>query len=317
MEHLEQRLSEMSMKLLHMEIINGTHAGSIFRIDVQGKDNQRFSYIYKEFATDRNNEVDIYMKLKDHMKSFSKVVKVWNDSPQAILMCDLKSPVKKDFEILPIENKRERIERILGRLSVLHCLDRSQITSELPIHQITSEWYEWCLAQLHQLCSRNQWANSDWIETINDSYEQLNVANYKPKSPLVITHGDPHLDNIFYHNEQVWFIDWEWAAIGSPLRDVTILLQDIYDSELIQFVRDSYSEILSSNKLNINNEDYRHDFNYMYIDHTAMMLAWEIEKYFQGYTSDESIQKIIAFKIGEIKRITDEELKIIECGKFR
>jgi hypothetical protein len=41
-----------------------------------------------------------------------------------------------------------------------------------------------------------------------------------------------------------------------------------------------------------------------------MMLAWEIEKYFQQYTSEEEIKEIIEFKFGEIQRVTNEELGI-------
>ncbi|MFD1736329.1 phosphotransferase family protein [Bacillus salitolerans] len=311
MTNLDRRLYEIGMKILNEENIDGAHAGNIVRVDVQDKDYQKFSYIYKEFLTDRNNEVEIYTNLKDSIMAFNKVVKVWSTSPQAILMYDFKSPLKNAFENLPKEDKRILIEKILGRFLEIHSINHSQNTFELPIHQITSEWYEWCLDQLNKLCSRNQWADTDWIETLHYSYKQLDLVNYNPRSPLVLTHGDPHLDNIFYHEDQVWFIDWEWTAIGTPLRDITIMLQDIYDSELIQYVKNLYRIILNNSKFNLNTEDYSHDFHYMYIDHTAMMLAWEIEKYFQGYTSEEKIQKIIAFKIEEIKRTTNEELKII------
>ncbi|MFD1738676.1 hypothetical protein ACFSCX_19335 [Bacillus salitolerans] len=90
------------------------------------------------------------------------------------------------------------------------------------------------------------------------------------------------------------------------------MCQDIYDTRLIQFVIESYQEILNNHDLNIPYEDYQRDFNYFYIDHTSMMLAWEFEKYFQDYTSEEKIKEIIEFKIGEIKRVTNEEL-----GLFR
>ncbi len=313
MTHFEKRLKERSLKLLNEEVIDGAHSGNIYRIDVLDEvNNQTANYIYKEFAADRNNEIDIYTNLADYIKPFSKLVKVWDSSPQAILMEDLKSPIKETFNQLPLKDKKNLLEGILHRLSVLHSSNYISATEVLPIHQINSEWRDWCLDQLKRLCSTRKWAKSEWVHTIDFSFEQLEIMNHKYRCPLVITHGDPHMENIFYHKGQVWFIDWEWAAMGSPLRDITILLQDLYDIELIQYVEKSYRSYLHNEKIYVNNEDYNSDFNYLYIDHTTMMLAWEIEKYIQGYTSEERIREIIDFKIGEINRTTNEEMSLFK-----
>jgi thiamine kinase-like enzyme len=308
--NLERRLSQKNLKLLNMKEIQGAHAGIIYRMGCLDEYDQKTSYIYKEFAPDRKNEIDIYSKIADYIEPFSQLIKVWDSYHPAILMHDLKSPLKKEFESLTTHGKKQMLERILSRLAELHSLQPTQfVVNGLTTHQISTEWLDWCRDQLKRLCSQTQWSSSDWMDTISDSYEKLDLLHYEPTGPLVITHGDPHLENIFYHGRKVWFIDWEWAAIGSPLRDITILLQDIYDTELIHFVSESYQNFLENNEVPIRNEDYRQDFNHLYIDHTTMMLAWEIEKYFQGFSSDEKIQQIIEFKIGEITRITDEELR--------
>ncbi len=252
--------------------------------------------------------MEIYTKLHHLIKPFSKVISVWDSSPQAILMNDLKSTLKEDIRYQSEKDKRTLIKKVLRRLAVLHSTSFSETAIDLPNYQITSQWHEWCSDQLIRLCSRNHWANSNWIKVIDYAYDQLDLTNYKQSSPQVLTHEDPHFENIFYRDEWVWFIDWEWAAIASPLRDITILCQDLYDIGLIQFVRESYQEILKNNKLHIPSVDYLRDFNYLYIHHTTMMLAWEIEKYFQGHTTEEQVQVMINFKIREIKRITNETL---------
>lgn len=239
MTHLERRISEKRWNLLGKEIISGAHAGNIYRIDVIDEEEQKGTYIYKEFAAERNNEVGIYEKLTNHIGPFSKLVKVWNSSPQAILMCDLESPLKKTFNQLSLKDKRNLITDILHRLSGLHSSNLDLEVNELPTHQITSEWLDWCLDEMNKLCTHHQWANPKWSQAIDYSYDQLALTTYEVRSPLVLTHGDPHLENVFDYEEQIWFIDWEWAACGSPLRDITILLQDIYDPKLIQFVYDS------------------------------------------------------------------------------
>ncbi len=305
---LEERLAERNLKVLKKEVINGAHAGRIYRIEILDEESQKGSFIYKEFETDRNNELNIYSKFSYLIKQFNKVITVWDSPPKAILMDDLKSPLKKDFDLLSVLGKQNLMESILERLVVLHSLSFSENINGLPTHQITSEWHEWCVDQINRLCAQSHWAKTEWIKIIENAYEQLDLKNYKQQCPQVITHGDPHLENIFSKDGQIWFIDWEWAAMGSPLRDITILCQDIYDSRLIQFVIESYQEILHNHNLHISSEDYLRDFNYFYIDHTTMMLAWEIEKFYQGYTSEEKIKEIIDFKIGEIKRVTNKEM---------
>ncbi|MGM7684320.1 phosphotransferase family protein [Cytobacillus sp. Hm23] len=306
MTHLEQRITQKRWKLLNKEKIEGIYAGNIYRIQVLDGEDRKKNYIYKEYAHDRNNEVHIYEKLEYLIRPFSKLVEIWSSFPQAILMYDLESPLKVVFENLSLNNKKDFIEQILQRLLALHTSKLDVARNELPIHQMNYEWRNWCIDEINKLIIQHQWAKLDWIETIKYAYEQLEINNYHVKSPLVLTHGDTHLENIFYYEGQISFIDWEWAALGSPLRDITILLQDIYEPELIQFIFDSYRTQLYERKINIIEKDYREDFNLLYVDHTTMMLAWEIEKYFQGYISENKIQFIINFKIGEIKRITNE-----------
>ncbi|XXM74471.1 phosphotransferase [Lysinibacillus sphaericus] len=298
-----QRLTEKNMKLLKREVIKGAHAGAICRLDVLNEDGENSCLIYKEFAADRNNEVEIYSMLSSCIDSFSKVIGIWESAPQAILMADLGSSLKKDVRLLSRRNKTALLEKVIERLASLHEVSGRV---ELPVHTVTSEWLEWAENQLYRLCQKYHWAEPGWIKLIEKTYTQLNVINYKQRCPQVITHGDPHLENIFYQDGQVWFIDWEWAAMSSPLRDITILCQDIYDPQLIQFISRTYCKKLSN--LTIPFEDYQQDFNYFYIDHTTMMLAWEIEKFFLGCTSEDQIQEIAEFKIGEIKRTVKEEI---------
>ncbi|WLR41626.1 hypothetical protein LC087_12130 [Bacillus carboniphilus] len=84
------------------------------------------------------------------------------------------------------------------------------------------------------------------------------------------------------------------------------MMQDIYDRRLITFVKKIYREVLLENGLHIENESYYKDFYYLLMDHTSMMLAWEIEKYFLGYTSEKRIKEIVDFKMGMIKDATNE-----------
>lgn len=304
MSYMERRLREMNLEILSLKEIGGAHAGNIYRVEAMGEsDGERTRYIYKEFAQGRNKEVDIHMNIADVLRPFNRVVDIWEDSPQAMFMLDLGETLKIGFESRQMEEKRRFIEEVLKRLASLHETSSVQAASKLPVHRLSSEWRDWCLEQLMKLCKRKPWARSEWIKVIEEAYEQLGIPHYQWKCPAVITHGDPHLENVFHIDEEVWLIDWEWAAIGSPLRDVTILMQDLYDDELISFVPECYRKYVKERGIDLQDDDFWSDFNYLYIDHLAMMLGWEVEKYFQGYLSEEGILRIIEWKIGEIGRV--------------
>ncbi|QHT46364.1 phosphotransferase [Bacillus sp. SB49] len=291
---------------LHIECITGAHAGDIFRFEIINQNEEKKKFIYKEFAEGRNNEIEVYKKLENHLQPLTKLVKWYESNPQAILMVDLGRPLKDDFMELPLHSKKKSIVSILQRLSYLYSLKVDQTALTLDTHSITYEWSDWAIEQLKLLNARHEWA-SDWSKFIEYAYQKLKLGDYKVRGPLTLTHGDPHLENVFSYDNEVWFIDWEWAAIGSPLRDITILLQDVYEEELVQYTYRAYKELLDSKKILISNDAYRRDFHHLYIDHTTMMLAWEIDKYFQGYTSEARIKEIVEFKMKEIKRVVNEE----------
>ncbi|MBW3112686.1 aminoglycoside phosphotransferase family protein [Bacillus sp. MCCB 382] len=303
MNHMVRRLRDMDVELLSKETIGGAHAGNISRIDALSE-KKRVQYIYKEFADERNQEVEIHRKIADIVNPFSRVVRIWDDPPQAMLMWDLGSPIKTGFHTQSSDEKRRSIGDVLTRLTSLHCMDPVQ--TKLPVHQLSSEWRDWCLDQLGKLCSRKSWTRPEWERTILEAYERLDIPHYQTKCPPVITHGDPHLENVFYKDDEIWFIDWEWAAIGSPLRDVTILMQDVYEDELITSVPEFYLQCMRECGIILDDDDFSSDLGYLYIDHLTMMLAWEVEKYFEGYLSEKGIREIIEWKIGEIERVQTE-----------
>lgn len=282
------------------------HAGHIIQISVLDKHSNKKKVIYKEFADDRNNEIDVYSKILPALESFVPVIDMWETPPHAILMNDLDRSVKNSFEHLPIESKKVTLLNILSTMAEIHTNKNIDVHSlKLEKHTITSEWYEWCLDQLNRLHALSlDWYNPSWLTVIEEIHKSFYLKRYEPRGPLVLTHGDPHLDNIFIdHDGSVLLIDWEWAALGSPLRDVTILMQDVYDADLINFIKVHYPKQLMEKGLTFEDKNYINDFDYLYVDHTLMMLAWEIEKFFNGYVSEDKIKDIVTFKINQLKMI--------------
>ncbi|BCB02544.1 phosphotransferase family protein [Bacillus sp. KH172YL63] len=304
MSPLEQRMKDKKWKLVNKERIHGAHAGQIFRVLVDEGDNRKDSYVYKEFADGRENEVELYLKIPVQMNRFGVIEDVWDEKPKAMLMKDLASPLKGSFSLLSFKEKKNVLQEILQRLSDLHTSDLPE--KDMEIHTLSFEWKTWCVEELTKICERYQWASRQWIDVIEEIDKGRSAGKKRLKCPLVLTHGDPHMENVFRYKGEICFIDWEWAALGSPLRDLTILMQDLYDVELIQYATQGYRSMLKSKNLFIEKEDYQSDFTLLYLAHTTMMLAWEIHKFFKGYLTEADIQRIIEFKIGEIRRVASE-----------
>ncbi|ELK44124.1 hypothetical protein, partial [Halobacillus sp. BAB-2008] len=205
MEHLKKRLEEIKEVPIHIENITGAHAGDISRFEIINQNENKKKFIYKEFAEGRNNEIEVYKKLENNLQPFMKLVKWWESKPQAILMVDLGRPLKDDFIGLPLHSKKESIVSILQRLSYLHSLKIDQTTLTLNTHSITYEWSEWAIEQLKSLDARHEWA-SDWSTLIVYAYQKLKLGDYKVRGPLTLTHGDPHLENVFCYENEIWFI---------------------------------------------------------------------------------------------------------------
>lgn len=289
MTQIEERIGNYRGQLKDKEIIKGIHAGEIIKLSISDEKNNIKKLIYKECAPGRNNEIEIYNKLLFKIKAFVPVIKVWTTDPEAILMEDLGVPLKENFAGLPYNSKKSLLIKILLKLSDLHTNNTLNYTDlNLPKHKITTEWYDWCCKQFEKINSLPlDWVKSYWLGEVKRCYKFIE-SDYEIKTPLVLTHGDPHLDNIFQLNDSsIFFIDWEWTALASPLRDLTILLQDIYDIHLVNVVKQDYFKLLNEKGLNFDKRSYKEDFNYLYIDHTLMMLAWEIEKFLQGYITEK------------------------------
>ena len=72
--------------------------------------------------------------------------------------------------------------------------------------------------RLAELITRNATA----LRTVRQKYDEL-VAAVAPKTPRVLTHGEPHPGNTMLTIDGWQLIDWDTAALAPPERDLSIL----------------------------------------------------------------------------------------------
>ncbi|MFB4213379.1 phosphotransferase family protein [Shouchella sp. JSM 1781072] len=302
MNLLEERLASMNFKIIALKEIKGLYAGKVYRIHVLSDSQIKQSFIYKELAQERNNEISIYNSLSPYLKDYFPLIKIWQNTPQAILMNDLGDSVKISWKNLNSSTKVDQLRTIIQSLISIHSINPDIIKNNSIVdHRLTKEWQHECTKNLLKLANQVDWVKEEWFQLIEQAYNQLEL--FTPSILKVITHGDPHLENIFYNNGKVKFIDWEWVAMSSPLRDITILLQDIYELNIIDKIILISKELLNKEGLNMTSLQFNTDFYIFYSDHLAMMMSWEIEKFFFDLHTEQEIKNILDFKMIELQRI--------------
>jgi hypothetical protein len=243
LSQIETRLKKFNWTLLEQEQLLGLHAGQLLRMTIFNENGQRVKIIYKEFAKERKNELEIYKNIPKSLEQLIPILKIIDEKPEAIILKDLGKSLKSSYHLKADEERKMLLDCILQKLVNIHTVDYS-IT--LPTHHLSSEWFDWAKLQLRILKKLNvAWFQSEWLQVIEKAYYLFKLEDYQIRGVKTLTHGDPHLDNIFYNDEKIYFIDWEWATISSPVRDVTILLQDILDRPTTEYVKANYHRIIA------------------------------------------------------------------------
>lgn len=101
-------------------------------------------------------------------------------------------------------------------------------------------------------------------------------------SPITLTHGDPHLDNLVQSGSDFRLIDWEFAAMAPPQRDISILLQDLTQENQRTAVLQAYTKHLFAADWPFDYEEFMRVYNACAFENTLLMLGWDIEKHQNG-----------------------------------
>ncbi|ULG71634.1 phosphotransferase family protein [Macrococcus brunensis] len=219
-------------------------------------------------------EADIYRKLGDSIEL--PVVYLDND---VMVMKDLGE------SLAGRHLTEEQTKRIIQKLIRIQ---RAPV--EVPVYPLDEIERTW----LRDLCDE---LNIDLMITIDRYYDEMQVKHYQLKLPLVLTHGDLHRGNIF-DRSHIQLIDWERAALSSPVRDITMLLQDFATIEEINYYRDAFHQMMP---YEMNQTDYTTEFSLFLLVNTVKMLVWELSKYQQGMQNQDETKREVNRKMDILK----------------
>jgi thiamine kinase-like enzyme len=315
LKKLDELLARLGWKREAIEEIKGGYAAKLYRLQVVQEDGERLRVVYKQLAPERTAELGLYRELlREVPHGIPKLYGTVEDAEeQGILVEDAGDVLKPVFQQESLAGKKAILQAVVGVLAELHVtMERKSqewlMTGKAGAYPFASsvEWGEQAVEQLEWLAGQGLFGvNGDVVEEVRGI-----VGAFYPRYPewtqgrTTFTHGDPHMENVLLDRGHYRLIDWEWACVSLPQRDLSILIQDVLDTELHGFAWEVYVQELRQRGWQVLGEEqerFENGFVACLLDNTLMMLGWEIGKYRDGYVSAEEMEAILKAKVAWVR----------------
>lgn len=313
-----KRLHSLGYAVSDAVVIQGPFAALLIRAEAGTDAYPMETLLYKQPERERLGEVELMAALGQELSPWlSHIIAVFADPPHALLMRDAGEPLNRCQALQTDSLLRETVlAQISEQLAELHASTWEPIRTwlqegKIKLYPYSRSWADWSLAQADRLrLTGVSWLTAETIQWLRE-FTDLFYRRYSDallRSPIVLTHGDVHWGNVLYRENKLTFIDWEWSAAASPMRDIAVLLQDEPDEALVQRMAEDHAMRLLARGYPGKMEDLMHDFYWMLADNTLMMLGWEMELYFRKEMTEERLQAALFMKVNRIKRMWKDYL---------
>lgn len=298
-------LERLGWTLTSCQEIVGGYAAQLYRVEASDGQGEPIRAVYKRFAPGRDQEVALYERVVPWLPQGVPALYAVVEEPEerGMLIEAAGEVLKAHFKRADGEGRRLMLAKAASLLAEMHVSLEEQgavwlregRTTEYPFHSSEA----WAAEALQALGGHVEAETLQEVRGIAEAfYPRLREWI---TGRWTFTHGDPHLENILLDRGHLRLIDWEYASLGLPQRDVAILLQDVLDDELHAFLLETYRQELERRGWSLDIATFRLGFFASLLDNTIMMLGWEIGKYKNGYLSKEEIDHIVETKLRWIR----------------
>lgn len=228
-----------------------------------------------------------------------------------VLLPDLGASLKERLKSLDVADREEKLKAVVRQLAQMHVDTRTPVQEWLKQGKIqeysiasSSAWEQTAIAEMWRLADQGWIGARNWASKICMQSEavlsQLATWTNRP-GLLTLIHGDPHLGNwMTTANGDVRLIDWEYLSMGAPARDVTILLQDVWEPPLQDALFLIWQDILRNGGWPVDSKEFMRTFHAARFDNTLMMLGFELAAFQRGGITREEMEHIWEIKTGWI-----------------
>ncbi|HEU4965245.1 MAG TPA: aminoglycoside phosphotransferase family protein [Bacilli bacterium] len=289
--------------------IVGGYAAQLFRVTLaQGE-----RAVYKHFAEGRAEEVGLYERIIPQLsQTVPRLLGVVREQGQAVgmLIEEAGAPLKQAYRQRPLLEKKSLLRATLDLLADLH----------VQLAEVSAVWVGEGITAVYPYASSEAWAREGLVQVeqgmaagIRGLEERVLLelhdiaARFYERYPAwtagatTFTHGDPHLENILLQDGRMRLIDWEWACVAIPQRDVAVLLQDVLEEELYEWAYGYYRTGMTLRGWHDVGESFEVGYRATTLDNTLMMLGWEIGKHLNGHLTKAEIEYIVDIKVARIR----------------
>lgn len=313
LDGLERLLRDLGWQVQSIEPMPGGYAAELYRLTARDRQGAAVDAVYKRFSPGRAQELPLYAKIAPALPYGLPTLygTVQHGDEQGILMEESGVVLKSVFQQQQPAEQQETLSALVRMFAQLHVTFADQGATWLTEGTVSPYPYEssetWAQDSARQLAFL---AERGLCGVTSDTVQEIEgmIGAFYPRYPTwtsgrqAFTHGDPHMENILLDLGQVRLIDWEYASLALPQRDLSILLQDVLDDELHTYAWRLYQAELQERGWEVDPITFLQGFTACLFDNTLMMLGWEIGKYRNGYLDVAELEIIVQVKIGWIRR---------------
>ncbi len=228
-----------------------------------------------------------------------------------VLLPDLGASLKERLQSLAAPDREEKLKAAVRQIAQMHVDTGAPVRDWLKQGKIqeysiasSSAWEKTAIAEIGWLADQGWIGARNWVNKIRMQSEAVlsHLATWTNRSVLLtLIHGDPHLGNwLTTANGDFRLVDWEYLSMGAPARDVTILLQDVWEPPLQDALFFTWQAILRDGGWPVDSEEFRRAFHAARFDNTLMMLGFELAAFQGGRITREEMEQIWEIKTGWI-----------------
>ena len=305
---LKNWLAEKDWTVISWGRMTGGFTAPVFRLRVRKKSGVALDMVYKQLIPGRTRDFDLPDDVWGALAAYAprRIVRIHEDEEKGMLMEDAGQPIKSILAAVDPAQRATLVQDAVKLVAQLH----------VKLEQNSHAWIVLGVMDTYPVESARAWGNDavnglarlteqgfHGLDMVQVAQVRYMVRRFYPSLPQwlkgrsTVTHGDPHMENLLLRQKQFCLIDWEYACITVPQRDITILLQDVLTAELHQLARKTYWDYLRRHGWSVDDQSFETTYQACLFDNTLMMLGWEIFKFHQGFLSQMELESIVATKL--------------------
>lgn len=263
---ISERFTDLDKVIVLKDKIKGGYIADVMRVDLIMRDGQKIECVVKLQSKNTDNLADMAVKLelynreiyfyeviRDHVRI--KAPKYFGTirhqmKPCGILLEYLPSP---DYQLGIVLEKQplDLTLNLVRKLASHHAhFWRKDLTYSFP-QLLKNNDPIFCPSWCMYVCAKWPLFKEKWSITLNTDQLQIGesivayfdkIQDHLSKEPLTLCHGDVKSPNIFFRQQEPYFIDWQYIGAGKGVQDLVFLMIESFSISSISAIGDILKE---------------------------------------------------------------------------